>query len=743
MYLHSHATHIVGGSFKMTYVSQNIYDLELVLYIDRINGNLSAIDDEITVSFFRKRDNFYIGDITMAKEIQYTLPASNTNCLPDPDISTLYIGYDARVRLTNKDFSDPEGYYISYERCCRNATISNIVNPVNAAQVLYLEFPAIVKNGQTFVNSSPAFADSKNDYACVGKPFVADYSAFDFEGDSLVYSMVTPLNGNTSLGNAVLNGIPGPYQTVNFRNNFNVNNQIIGTPSLNINQKTGQLSVIPSSAGLFVFAVRCEEYRNKVKIGEVRKEYQIYVRNSCQVGTPPVNDIKLTDNTIYNSQKDTIYVEAGTAGQCVKLAVKDVDNNSTFNSFIVPISSNAVNFTLENRPTQVVPANQTVEFDICTNECPDVTDTVYVFDIITADNTCPLPLYDTVRVTVYFLPPPDNIKPNINPLPFVYNDTSEYYETTINYGDSLGFIISGTDGNGDTIKFEAVGIGFNLSSVGMTFSAVESAINAQGTFSWKPICSHLGADLSPKEYLVEFRNYDYWKCGKKTFTSVKVKITVQYIPPPNNLPVIHFTDDYFDVAGKTVTKKVVAGNLIAFNITASDADIQPVTLLTANQNIFTSKGAKLSIRNNTTLLPSAAFEWQTDCSLLNANGQPFSDSLFIYAYDTAVCDYRSYDTLAVHLIIEDTIGTATPIFPNVFTPNQDGKNDTFKITNLPIDNCADSFQKIQIYNRWGQLLFESNERDFEWNGGNAPDGSYLYYISYRNKSYKGTVLILR
>ena len=51
--------------------------------------------------------------------------------------------------------------------------------------------------------------------------------------------------------------------------------------------------------------------------------------------------------------------------------------------------------------------------------------------------------------------------------------------------------------------------------------------------------------------------------------------------------------------------------------------------------------------------------------------------------------------------------------PNVFTPNGDGKNDLF-IPIKPYKN-VDSIQ-IQIYNRWGELVFSSNDIDINWNG---------------------------
>jgi len=54
------------------------------------------------------------------------------------------------------------------------------------------------------------------------------------------------------------------------------------------------------------------------------------------------------------------------------------------------------------------------------------------------------------------------------------------------------------------------------------------------------------------------------------------------------------------------------------------------------------------------------------------------------------------------------------IFPNVFTPNNDSDNDTYKL----FPTLGDCFELIdfKIYNPWGNLLFETKDEDFVWTG---------------------------
>jgi gliding motility-associated-like protein len=65
-------------------------------------------------------------------------------------------------------------------------------------------------------------------------------------------------------------------------------------------------------------------------------------------------------------------------------------------------------------------------------------------------------------------------------------------------------------------------------------------------------------------------------------------------------------------------------------------------------------------------------------------------------------------------------------FPNAFSPNGDGINDVFKFEGRYIQAGI-----MKIYNRWGELVYQSNDPDLGWNGTvngkAAPQGSYIYH----------------
>jgi gliding motility-associated-like protein len=68
--------------------------------------------------------------------------------------------------------------------------------------------------------------------------------------------------------------------------------------------------------------------------------------------------------------------------------------------------------------------------------------------------------------------------------------------------------------------------------------------------------------------------------------------------------------------------------------------------------------------------------------------------------------------------------------PNAFTPNGDGLNDIFEAESV----CPIVEYEMLIYNRWGELLFESNDIALGWdgkkNGKDCPGDSYVYIVKY-------------
>ncbi|MBA3665025.1 MAG: gliding motility-associated C-terminal domain-containing protein, partial [Bacteroidetes bacterium] len=117
-------------------------------------------------------------------------------------------------------------------------------------------------------------------------------------------------------------------------------------------------------------------------------------------------------------------------------------------------------------------------------------------------------------------------------------------------------------------------------------------------------------------------------------------------------------------------------------------------------------------------------------------------------YMVAINAYGCKDTAVHRIVIEPDF---VIYIPNAFTPDINGKNDVFQPKGVGINE--DKY-KMEIFDRWGELIFTSNVFSTGWNGtakgGSEPcqDGVYIYKISVvtiknEKKYYVGHVTLLK
>ncbi|MFB9296840.1 gliding motility-associated C-terminal domain-containing protein [Persicitalea jodogahamensis] len=260
----------------------NRYTMTLVQFWDEntlTNGNT---DQSAELLFYRKRDNRLVFKSNLPFVSRRNVSYQNQACAAYRSLKTIEGTYKSTVTLPPSDFDDPQGYYIVWERCCRNDDINNIDAPGSNGMVFYLEFPPL-----TTQNSSPVFSFPNGDYICKDQTFSMNMSARDADDDELRYSLVTPMRGNTGRTNPIGNDSPkSGYALVNWSAGISDQNMIPGSPSLKINERNGNLTVVADQLGLYVFTIQVEEYRNGVKIGLVRRDFQLLVIE-CSKNTPP------------------------------------------------------------------------------------------------------------------------------------------------------------------------------------------------------------------------------------------------------------------------------------------------------------------------------------------------------------------------------------------------------------------------------------------------------------------------
>ena len=141
----------------------------------------------------------------------------------------------------------------------------------------------------------------------------------------------------------------------------------------------------------------------------------------------------------------------------------------------------------------------------------------------------------------------------------------------------------------------------------------------------------------------------------------------------------------------------------------------------------------------------AAYEWFPDEGLSSALIQSpiaspkITTTYYLTGTDQYGCVNRDSMTVTVkdnHILIAN----------NIFTPDGNGKNDTWYVQN--IENYPQA--EVVVFNRWGTIVLHTKNYKNDWNGTNSnndilPDGAYFYVITIPGTDiiYKGTVTILR
>jgi gliding motility-associated-like protein len=145
-----------------------------------------------------------------------------------------------------------------------------------------------------------------------------------------------------------------------------------------------------------------------------------------------------------------------------------------------------------------------------------------------------------------------------------------------------------------------------------------------------------------------------------------------------------------------------------------------------------------------------SYLWSSNAYLSNTTivnpiaGITSSTWITVQVTDTNNC--IAYDS--IYITINDC--ESSIYIPNAFTPNNDGKNDGYRI----FGNCI-QLNQLLIFNRWGEKIWETKDMEKEWNGYYKgvlqPSGVYVYWLSYNTmtiqnnigKVVKGSITLIR
>ncbi len=402
------------------------YDMELVNLKDANNNPTDnykwrmrfyrdvtgiAIPTSITFIVYRTSDNASFGNFVVTKiNPQTFITYPQSSCVPNQAQNRVELGIYESPVLNYIALNSTAGYYATASVCCRNPGIINVNGESsNYAGLLYVKFPRLNVGSVTRYNSSPQFNDLPLYGFSVGKLYTADWGTTDPDGDSLVYTLVKALDGGPVFPN---------FANIEFASGYALGSNLAdGDPDFQINSSTGVITYKPTIANRYLVAMKVEEYRKiagvPTKIGEVRREMQIEA--FLPTDLPPVLYDSLANTTVY----DTINAITPQI-KVLSFLSDDNVNDSVFIKIIPEISATSNNILDTNlidvrwgdilgntekgaaaEGFIIKGKGSTRALLIVNADSTSISAVPYKFNIVSYDQTCFVPLTDTVHYELF------------------------------------------------------------------------------------------------------------------------------------------------------------------------------------------------------------------------------------------------------------------------------------------------------------------------------------------------------
>jgi len=270
------ATHIVGGEMYYEAWGNNEYLITLKVYRDcdpNSNTNNTDFDPSASIGIYQSGALFESIFINLDQtDVEFVPVVLDNPCfvLP-PNLCVERAIYETVIVLPESPFD----YHLVYQRCCRNPTIVNLFLPENTGATFTTQIPGTNLTNQ--LNSSPRFVSFPPVALCNNAEFFFDHSAFDPDGDSLVYEFCTPFHGGTPDEPAPTPPLGPPFVNVTYAAGFSFNDPITADPNFTIDPQTGFLSGTATAPGQYVIGICVREFRNGIELTRSNRDFQFNV----------------------------------------------------------------------------------------------------------------------------------------------------------------------------------------------------------------------------------------------------------------------------------------------------------------------------------------------------------------------------------------------------------------------------------------------------------------------------------
>jgi len=304
----SYGTHAAGMDISYECISQGInsdtYKIILKFYRD-CSGVNAPSSHPMTYTSSCGSSSITLYQVGGAVNIN---PQCATYCNGGSFLGIQEYTYEGTVNLTHCS-----NWVLSVCECCRNQAINTINNP--GGQNLCVE---ATLNNSVYCNNSPTFSQYPTPFICNGNFYCYNNGAIEIDGDSLVYSLITPLNSNTG-------------GTVTYTGGYSPLNPVGGTSTFD--PITGNLCITPLNLLSGILAIKVSEYRNGVLIGSVIRDIQINVFQCGSTNPPQLSGIDTT--SIVNINDITTYtldINCPNGTQNISFDINTINNNPSGNT---------------------------------------------------------------------------------------------------------------------------------------------------------------------------------------------------------------------------------------------------------------------------------------------------------------------------------------------------------------------------------------------------------------------------
>ena len=717
--------HIIGGELTYSCQGGGAYDFVLNMYRDCSNPNAGFFDQDAIIGVYRGVGaDAELVDVftTELLSVDNLTPTQSDPCaIPPPGFCTQIGIYN--FSYTISDWPSDEPYTFVYQRCCRNNTISNIVSPEDTGISFSTE---ISPESQAVCNSSPFFEGLPPTIICLGEDINGLASAFDADGDQLIYEFCAPFAGGGDNPNNGCFGIipnppcPPPFTEVSFTAPFTLSEPMLGDPIIEIDPASGLISGSPNFMGQFVLGICIKEFRNGVLLGVTRRDIQFNVVLCEPAVTAELNGGNLSDGVNeYNICLDEGEIDFEYVG------VIDTE----LNEIGWYLEGPEIFTSIEDNP--VFEVNETGVYDgfFFVKDENDCTDTAFiqlnVFENPIADFSY---LYDScVAGPVFFTnqstlgdAPFENIIWDLGDETIDDQESPSYFYTTPG-NKAVNLVLEDENGCTDSIQSSIL------------YQPAPAVIVVRPSI--KEFCPPAEIEIDNLSFPVDETYEVIWEFGDGNIDTGLVV---------SNL--------YEDVGLFDVTVSITS----PIGCEVDSVFEQLITIQEPPVAAFDIIGDDFSNINNILGLQNLAENYIGYQWYVNDVWAPSEDYLEYELQDTGYTEIL----MAVRhpLGCVDTITRSIDVkpenrvfFPNAFTPNGDSKHDVFLPKGVYLG--LKDYQ-LEIYDRFGGLVFQTNDIYEGWNGthqnqgSDVPVGVYQYFVRYTEprgamQSLQGSVTIIR